>query len=88
MDEAPVRRHFPTRLWLGAVAAIVAVTVAGIVINHLVGGVASPVAWRLVAAVVVTACVAVARVAAGPRAAAVTGVIGTAIAVALLILFA
>lgn len=86
MHAPGVRRPFPTRLWLGSLAAIVAIVATGIVINHMVGGVASPIAWRLAAAVVVTACVAVARIGAGTRAAAATGVAGTAIAVALLIL--
>jgi hypothetical protein len=87
MHEVPVRRRFPTRLWLGTVAAILAVVVAGIVINHVEGNAASPIAWRLAAAVIVTVAVAVARIVAGTRVAAVTGVVGTAIAVALLVLF-
>jgi hypothetical protein len=46
--------------------------------------VASPVVVRLAAAAIVTACAAVAKSVAGPRAAAATGVIGTLIAVVLL----
>jgi hypothetical protein len=88
MRETPTRRPFPTRLWLGSVLAILAIVAAGIVLNRVEGGAASPIAWRLIAAAIVTACVAVAKVVAGIRAAAVTGVVGTAIAVVLLILFA
>jgi hypothetical protein len=50
--------------------------------------VASPIAARLAAAATVTVFVAVARVRVGPRAAAVTGVVGTLIAVVLVIAFA
>jgi hypothetical protein len=85
MHEAPARRPFPTRLWLGSVVAILAIVVAGIVFNRVEGGAVSPIAWRLMAAVIVTACVAVAKVIGGTRAAAATGVVGTAIAVVLLI---
>jgi hypothetical protein len=45
----------------------------------------SPVGARLLAAAIVTVAVAVAKRVAGPRAAAATGVIGTLIAVVLLI---
>lgn len=86
MRDPGVRRPFPMRLWLGSVVAIVAIVVGGIVLNRVEGGAASPIAWRLAAAVIVTASVAVAKIVAGTRAAAVTGVAGTAIAVALLIL--
>ena len=44
----------------------------------------SPVAVRLAAATIVTAFVAVAKLVAGPRAAAVTGVVGVLLAVVLL----
>jgi hypothetical protein len=44
----------------------------------------SPVLVRLAAAAIVTACAAVAKIAAGPRAAAVTGVVGVLIAVIVL----
>lgn len=88
MGETRVRRPFPTRLWLSTVAASVAIVVAGVVINRTEGGAASPIAWRLAAAVIVTAAVAVAKIGGGTRPAAVTGVVGTAIAVVLLILFA
>ncbi len=87
MPGTRVRSPFPTRLWLVPVAAILAVTAAGIVVNHLEGWAASPIAWRLVAAAV-TVGVVVAKVAAGTRAAAVTGVVGTAVAVVLLVLLA
>lgn len=81
-------RAFPTRLWLGSVVAIAAIVVVGIVVNRTLGKAASPIEARLAAAVIVTVCVAVAKVTGGPRAAAATGVVGTAIAVALLILLA
>jgi hypothetical protein len=80
--KGPVDR----RLWLATVAAIVAIVAVGIIINrNSPSHVASPIAWRLAAAAIVTAFVAVAKVRVGPRAAAVTGVIGTLIAVVLLI---
>jgi len=88
MSETPARGPFPTRLWLSSVLAILAIVAAGIVFNRVEGGAASAIAWRLMAAVIVTACVAVAKVVAGTRAAAVTGVVGTAIAVVLLIVLA
>jgi hypothetical protein len=88
MSETPAKRPFPARLWLSSVLAILAIVVVGIVFNRVEGGAASPIAWRLVAAVIVTACVAVAKVVAGTRTAAATGLVGTAIAVVLLILFA
>lgn len=87
MGETRPERPFPARLWLASVLAIVAIVAIGILLNRAVGHAASPIAWRLAAAVIVTACVAVAKIVGGPRAAAVTGVTGTAIAVALLILF-
>jgi hypothetical protein len=77
------------RLWLATVGSIVAIAVVGILVNRSSPShVASPIAARLAAAAIVTALVAVARVRVGPRAAAVTGVIGTLIAVVLLIAFA
>jgi hypothetical protein len=81
-------RHQPVdrRLWFFTLVAIVAIVVVGIVVNRSSPGhVASPIAARLAAAVIVTVFVAVAKVLAGPRAAAATGVIGTLIAVVLLI---
>jgi NhaP-type Na+/H+ or K+/H+ antiporter len=85
MRNSGVKRSFPTRLWLSTVSAILAIVAVGIVLNRVEGGAASPIAWRLAAAVVVTAAVAVAKIVAGTRAAAVTGVVGTAIAVVLLL---
>ena len=74
------------RLWLVSVTAIAAIVAVGIIINRASPSqVASPIAARLAAAVIVTVFVAVARVRVGPRAAAVTGVIGTLVAVVLLI---
>ncbi len=78
-------RPFPTRLWLSSLAAIIAIVAVGIVINRSEGHGASPIVDRLGAAVIVTAAVAVAKLVAGTRAAAVTGVVGTAIAVVLLV---
>jgi hypothetical protein len=77
------------RLWLVSVVLIVAIAAAGIIINRSSPShVASPIAARLAAAAIVTVFVAVAKVRVGPRAAAVTGVIGTLIAVVLLIALA
>jgi len=74
------------RLWLVSVVLIVAIAAAGIIISRSSPShVASPIAARLAAAVIVTACAAVAKVRVGPRAAAATGVVGTLIAVVLLI---
>ena len=73
------------RLWVVTLATIVAIVAVGIIVNrNSPSHVASPVAVRLAAAVIVTAFVAVAKIAAGPRAAAVTGVVGVLIAVVLL----
>jgi len=74
------------RLWLVSFVLIVAIMAVGIIVNRgSPSHVASPVVMRLAAAVIVTACAAVAKFIAGPRAAAATGVIGTLIAVVLLI---
>ena len=63
-----------------------AIGAIGIIINrNSPSHVASPIAARLAAAVIVTVFVAVAKVRFGPRAAAVTGVLGTLVAVVLLI---
>jgi hypothetical protein len=77
------------RLWLVSVVLIVAIVVVGIIVNRSSPShVASPIAARFAAAAIVTVFVAVAKVRLGPRAAAVTGVIGTLIAVVVLIAFA
>ena len=74
------------KLWFVSFVLIVAIVAVGIIVNRgSPSHVASPVIVRVAGAVIVTACAAVARVVAGPRAAAVTGVIGTLIAVVLLI---
>lgn len=74
------------RLWLVSFVLIVAIVVVGMFVNRdSPSHVSAPVLVRLAAAVIVTACAAVARFVAGPRAAAATGVIGTLIAVVLLI---
>jgi hypothetical protein len=71
------------RLWVVTLAAIVAI----VVVAYIASGpthTGSPIAVRLAAAAIVTVFVAVAKVAVGPRAAAVTGVVGVLIAVLLL----
>ena len=82
MPTHPVDR----RLWFVSLVLIVAIVAVGIIVNRdSPSHVSSPVVVRLAAAAIVTACVAVAKFVAGPRAAAATGVIGTLIAVVLLI---
>ncbi len=74
------------RLWLVTVVAIFAIVAVGIIVNaNSPSHQASPIAARLAAAAIVTVFVAVAKLRVGPRAAAVTGVLGTLIAVVLLI---
>jgi uncharacterized membrane protein len=71
------------RLWLLSVLGIVAI----LAVNYVVRGpshVGSPIVLRLAAAAVVTAFVILAKFIAGPRAAAVTGVVGVLIAVVVL----
>jgi hypothetical protein len=83
--KGPVDR----RLWLVTVLAIVAIVVIGTLVARSQPSYApSPIGLRLAAAAVVTVFVAIAKVVAGPRAAAVTGVVGVLIAVGLLIAFA
>ena len=73
------------RLWLVSFVLIVAIVAVGIIVNRdSPSHVASPVVVRLAAAAIVTACAAVAKFVAGPRAAAATAVLGTLIAVVLL----
>ena len=73
------------RLWLVSLVLIVAIVAVGIIINrNSPSHVSSPIVARLGAAAIVTAFAAVAKVVAGPRAAAATAVIGTLIAVVLL----
>ena len=80
----PTTRPLDTkRLWLVTVVSIVAI----VAVNYVVTGpahVGSPIALRLAAAAVGTVLVIVAKILAGPRAAAVTGVLGVLIAVVLL----
>jgi Na+-translocating ferredoxin:NAD+ oxidoreductase RnfD subunit len=74
------------RLWLVSVVSILAIVTVGIIVNRASPShVTSPIAARLAAAAIVTVFVAIAKVVAGPRAAAVTGVVGTLIAVVVLI---
>jgi len=80
-----IRNPENRRLWLVSVVLIVAIVAVGIIVNrNSPSHVNSPVIVRLGAAAMVTACAAVAKFVAGPRAAAATGVIGTLIAVVLL----
>jgi len=73
------------RLWLVSFVLIVAIVAVGIIVNRdSPSHVASPVVVRLAAAAIVTACAAVAKFVAGPRAAAATAVLATLIAVVLL----
>jgi uncharacterized membrane protein len=73
-------------LWIVSLVLIVSIVAVGIIVNRdSPSHVASPVVVRLAAAVIVTACAAAAKFVAGPRAAAATAVIGTLIAVVLLI---
>ena len=74
------------KLWVVSLVLIVAIVAVGMVVNRdSPSHVSSPVVVRLAAAAIVTACAAVAKFVAGSRAAAATGVIGTLIAVVLLI---
>ena len=71
------------RLWLVSVVSIVAI----LAVNYIVSGpahIGSPIVVRLAAAAIVTAFVAVANFVAGPRAAAVTAVVGVVVAVVVL----
>ena len=74
------------KLWVVSLVLIVAIVAVGMIVNRdSPSHVASPVVVRLAAAAIVTACAAVAKFVAGPRAAAAAAVIGTLIAVVLLI---
>jgi hypothetical protein len=71
------------RLWLVSFVIIVAI----LVVNYIVSGpahIGSPIVVRLAAAAIVTAFAVVAKFVAGPRAAAVVGVVGVLIAVVVL----
>ncbi len=79
-------RRVDRRLWFVSLVLIVAIVAVGVIINReSPSHVSAPVVVRLAAAAIVTACAAVAKFVAGPRAAAATAVIGTLIAVVLLI---
>ena len=86
---AILKRPVDRRLWLATLVAIVAIAAVGILVARSSASyVPSPIAARLAAAAIVTVFVAVAKVFVGPRAAAVTGVVGVLIAVVLLVAFA
>jgi hypothetical protein len=73
------------RLWFVSLAIIVGMVAVGIIISRdSQPHIGTPLAVRLAAAVIVTAFAAVAKIAAGPRAAAVTAVVGVMIAVVVL----
>jgi cytochrome b subunit of formate dehydrogenase len=73
------------RLWFVSFVAIVAIVAVGIIVNRdSQSHIASPIVVRLIAAAIVTAFAAVAKIVAGPRAAAATAVVGVLIAVVLL----
>lgn len=73
------------KLWFVSLVLIVAIVAVGIIVDrNSPSHVASPVVVRLAAAAIVTAFAAVAKFVAGPRAAAVTAVIGVLIAVVVL----
>jgi hypothetical protein len=73
------------RLWFVSLVFIVAIVAIGIIVSRdSQPHVGSPLAVRLMAAVIVTAFAAVAKIAAGPRAAAATALVGVLIAVVLL----
>jgi hypothetical protein len=79
----PARPLGTKRLWLASFVSIVAI----LAVNYIVSGpahVGSPMVVRLAAAAIVTAFVAVAKFVAGPRAAAVTAVVGVVVAVVVL----
>ena len=79
----PARDLDRKRLWLVSFVSIVAI----LAVNYIVSGpahVGSPIVARLAAAAIVTAFVAVAKFVAGPRAAAVTAVVGVVVAVVVL----
>jgi hypothetical protein len=79
----PARPLDRKRLWLVSFVSIVAI----LAVNYIVSGpahVGSPIVVRLAAAAIVTAFVAVAKFVAGPRAAAVTAVVGVMVAVVVL----
>jgi len=79
----PARDLDRKRLWLVSFVSIVAI----LAVNYIVSGpahVGSPIVVRLAAAAIVTAFVAVAKFVAGPRAAAVTAVVGVVVAVVVL----
>ena len=82
--KGPVDR----RLWLATVASIVAIVAIGILVARSTSHAPSPIGLRLAAAVVVTVLTAAAKILVGPRAAAVTGVVGVLVAVVLLVAFA
>lgn len=73
------------RLWLASFVAIVVIVAVGIIVSRdSQPHIGSPLVVRLTAAVIVTAFAAVAKVAAGRRAAAATAVVGVLIAVVVL----
>ncbi len=73
------------RLWFVSLVIIGAIVAVGIIVSRdSQPHIGSPLAVRLTAAVIATAFAAVAKIAAGPRAAAATAVVGVLIAIVLL----
>jgi hypothetical protein len=72
------------RLWLVSLVLIVAIVAVSYILSGPPPHTGSPLVVRLAAAAIVTAFVAVAKITAGPRAAAVTGVVGVLIAIVVL----
>ena len=84
-----LKRPVDRRLWLATLIAILGIVVVGIIVaRSLPSHTASPIGMRLAAAVIVTAFVAAAKLLVGPRAAAVAGILGTLLAVIVLIVLA
>jgi len=83
-----LKRPVDRRLWLATVVSILAIVAVGILVSRTTSHAPSPIGLRLAAAVIVTGFVAAAKILVGPRAAALTGVLGAFIAVVLLVAFA
>ena len=83
-----LKRPVDRRMWLATVASILAIVAIGILVSRTTSHSPSPIGLRLAAAVIVTGFAAAAKILVGPRAAALTGVVGVFIAVVLLVAFA
>jgi hypothetical protein len=86
--DADLERSCTMELWLVTVVVILAMATVGTVVarrGQPQRSLGSLLAGRLVVIVVVTALVAIAKIEVGPLAAAVTGVVGVAVAIVLLV---